>query len=563
MGLRPGSAWSSAAVVLVIVVVSGGCAARPDRELLAQTSAGEYGAARVRALESLDRGGPANARALALLRYGVSALADGYPRSARPALVELFRLLRTQGLNEDKTLPAVVLNEDLKEWKGEPFEQAMAYHYVSLMSAMLGEWGNARAAAGESLFLLKNFGERYGGASGRVALAERAARAEAAGDADFLDTGYQPVRTDFALGYLMHAAASRSLGRTDEARDNLNRAVEANPALAPVANALLGGANTVFVVDYGAAPEKIAAGPAGSVEAFAVRTPSDRRGLSVRAGAGAAASWPVAADVNRMAADHRWNDLADVRAAKAVLGRTMTTAGAVVAAGADTETELYAGLGILLGGLFLEGGAHADTRHAEVLPQRVYVAPVRIEEPGTVVELMVEGDPGSRLVLNPVDPPTGGEELAVYHVRLVSGRGAPPAWAASGAVRYQNPGYGGSVPGDELPWILGGRDVSPPTGASLRRYQSAGRLRGYTTAELEELYRAEGLVWELEELGGAARRHVLEGGRMLIAPVIGSAGYARLFGREHPPYRPVSRLVREAIEDLGPTGAGAPVGSAE
>lgn len=62
---------------------------------------------------------------------------------------------------------------------------------------------------------------------------------------------------------------------------------------------------------------------------------------------------------------------------------------------------------------------------------------------------------------------------------------------------------------------------------------------------------------------GPPRTHVLDGGTSLTAPLPGTAGYARLFGQEHGPYRPRSDEVRRMVEQIqersGADGANAPV----
>ncbi len=51
-------------------------------------------------------------------------------------------------------------------------------------------------------------------------------------------------------------------------------------------------------------------------------------------------------------------------------------------------------------------------------------------------------------------------------------------------------------------------------------------------------------------MGSDEMLHVLEGGKSMVPPLPGSAGYQRLFGEAHPPYRPVSDALKRAIENL-------------
>jgi len=117
-------------------------------------------------------------------------------------------------------------------------------------------------------------------------------------------------------------------------------------------------------------------------------------------------------------------------------------------------------------------------------------------------------------------------------------------------VVYANDAYAGRVEGDDLPYILGGRDASRPTQQALSRYQAAGHLSGMTTVELENLYREEGIKLTEEDLGGRPHVHVLEGGDSLVPPLAGTAGYARVFCQEHGPYAPRSQALRDLRERL-------------
>jgi hypothetical protein len=209
----------------------------------------------------------------------------------------------------------------------------------------------------------------------------------------------------------------------------------------------------------------------------------------------------------------------------------------------------------------LKATSQADTRHLELLPQRTYIVPVNITSRGSVVTLQVQGDPGSRMVLAAVSPPEDGERLQLRYVRLSNGRGGAPAWATSGRIVYANDATEERVAGDGLPFILGGRCVRTPSAETMARYHGAGNLTNMTASDLENLYREEGITLRWEDNVGRSRKHILEGGDTLVAPEAGTAGYARLFGQEHPAYRPRSKAVRELAEQIAAArGAGPPIG---
>ncbi|TVQ77211.1 MAG: hypothetical protein EA380_07660 [Phycisphaeraceae bacterium] len=517
-----------------------GCSTKPDRVVAAQVSVGDLGEARKRSYFAMQSAREED-RLLTELRFGIVALADGYPRSAEPPLLSVFRTLREQGLNEDRTLPGVFIGEAARIWKGEPFEQAMAYYAIAAQQGMLGEWGNMRAAASGSLFLLKNFQDVEHASDPRLALAQRAARRDSESDA-YLDAGYQPIRTDFALGYLMHAIASRAMGRTEEARDNLLRAHEVAPWLEEVIGRLHSGEyDTVLLIEFGLGPEKIAYGPDGILTRFVERTRSGSERLIVQTDSGDRTVWPWTADVNSMSSRMAWRGLDDIRQLRSAIGSGMTVAGAVLLGSRDRDTQLV-GLGLLLGGLLTKATSQADIRACEVLPQRVYVVPLQLHE-ATRLVLQVEGRPQSRMVL-PLVPSGSVQEPAVHLIRIPDRASRNEQWLTSGVIRYANEWVPGRVPGDQLPWILGGTCVHPPTHEALRRYQASGWLRDMTLSDLQELYRLEGISWDIESTGGIARGHILEGGSSLVAPVPASAGFLRLFTQPHPEYRPRSPEVR-------------------
>ncbi len=545
-GVRPWM-WCAAGAA----ALAGGCAQEQvSPRLRADVDAGRYSLARVAIQKRLTENPGDRSYILDRLRLLILTLADGQPAAGEEVANQAYRLLRTQGLNADRTTASVVFNEGVKIWKGEPYEQALAYTYIAMQKAQLGQWDNARAAAGSSLFLLKSFGENERGDEvSSLELARRAAEEDArrgggAGDR-YINRGYTPIKTNFVLGYLLNGVANRAMGREDEAADNFHEAGVVRESLRPLARALEGGGyNTVFVVDYGVGPTKIATGPDGALAGYVENWPSDGRPIRavVEGGSAVLAEVPPAQDINAMARSLMWNNLEDVRVAKSAIGSAMVVGGLAVAGTSRDEEAQYAGLGVALAGLLMKATATADTRHAEFLPQRVYVVPVQIDEADARVTLEVAGDASSRIVLPALDPPADGR-VQLRYVRLTA-RGSGE-WATGGRVMYGNDEYGGVVDGDTLPYILGGRDVSLPSPRVLERYQRAGWLTDFTTVELENLYREEGIALSVDDARGASRRHVLEGGDSLVPPLAGTAGYARLFGQLHPPYEPRSRWLRE------------------
>lgn len=556
-------------VALLAAGTLGGCAARDRVAQRVEAAAlrAEYGVAREELQKSLADDSSDKAYLLDRMRLLILTLADGQPEAAELTANELYDLLRRQGLNADRTAASTIFNERVRIWKGEPFEQAMAYTYIGIQKAMVGEWDNARAAAQSSLFLLRDFGENERGERTTAEdLARQAALVEQrGGDGDaVIDRGYTPVKTNFTLGYLLNGVANVALGRAEEALDNFAEAERLDPSLRPLCDVLRGGGyNTILVVDYGRGPTKQAYGPDGALARFVPVTPSTNAPLRawVTSPGGNSTTLveraPTGLDVNRMATALMWNSLEGVRQAKSAIGNVLLVGGIAVAATPGSENEsdrartnrALIGAGVAVLGALLKAGSEADTRHCEFLPQRTYIVPMNIETASGTLSLEVEGDPSSRAVLSGVDPPVGTRPQLRY-IRL--GEAAlgwgDASWRTAGRVVYANDAYPWRVPGDELPYIFGGRCVRTPSALTMKHYYEAGHLTWMTSADLANIYREEGVTFEVEEQVGTSASHILEGGTSLVAPLPGTMGFQRLFGREHAAYSPRSEALRGARE---------------
>jgi tetratricopeptide (TPR) repeat protein len=561
-------------VLVGLLLMAVGCQ-EPMRTPTGALRVGDYGGPRVDIYRAMQPKRSDRAYLLDRMRVGVLTLADGYPVSAQTIFEEVYDVLRTQGINKDKTVASVVLNEDVKIWKGEPFEQALALSYYAMVQAELGSWDNARAAANGSLFRLRDFGEDEDGERiDTYEIAKRAVeyeRAIEAGDsadealkkANYLDNGYALRDSDFTLGYLLAGIANQQLGRIREADDHYLRVMELDERQGRLIEALRDGRyNTVLVVSYGLGPRKQGYGPDNSLARFVPRFPSDGGELRVRVGHVMGRTYTPVQDVNVMAGDHMWNNLADVRAAKSTIGSVMLLGGLFAtqygASRGGSDDTLYAGLGALVVGAILKAGAHVDTRYCDVMPQRFYVVPLYLSDPDELIQLEIAGRPSSKLVLAGLGPPGGASGGAVgktqlRYIHLVSSNNPnspAPGWATSGEVFYKNP-YTQKPAGETLPYILGGNDVRPPTQRVLDGYRRAGLLSGMTLADLRELYRAEGIELTTQDQRGFAGKHLLEGGRSLVSPLPGTTGFARLFGQTHRRYHPRS----DAVARIVPTPA--------
>lgn len=358
------------------------------------------------------------------MRAGVLNLDADDPMRAEGWFADVYDVLRTQGLNADKTVQSIVLTEGVKVWKGEPFEQALALTYYGFVQAELGSWDNARAAAGNALFYLRDFdGEKEDQDSiidteeiaRRAAEYERAhsENAQAPSGDEYLDHGYVVEESNFTLAYLLHAISSQQIDRPDEASDYYNRTLALEPGLATIVARMRGGDyNVVLVVAAGIGPKKIATGPDGVIAAFRNSDRSSRATLVVDEGDAGRVAVPLVTDVNTMAQDHRWNNLEDVRKAKSVLGNIALGAGAAtLAIGANNNSEgaMIVGGAAMLAGAYMKYTARANTDYADVFPQRLYLVPLTITRPDQRVTLTFSGgaQAGQSVVLDQWDVPLG------------------------------------------------------------------------------------------------------------------------------------------------------------
>jgi hypothetical protein len=537
----------------------------PDQSLIVAVNNGEYDEARAALAARIEGndGEQDDSRAnrnfvLDRVRYGMIDLADGQYEAAGSPFLAAYDILRAQGVNDDNTINTFLGTEEgQRYWKGDPFEQAAAYAYLAAHLATVNDWDNVNAAAENSLFLLRDFGDIEGEQKEmediyRAAEEAQTAEDDESGFEEYIDSGYQPVETNFAPGYFMAGVGNWARGNLgpdyeNRARDNFRRAVQYSAALEPVIEAITTGrANTVLWVDAGKGPEKYRTGYREVFSEFRAIDASSNEPLRVRVGGSEPMQVGIGADYNGYATDHRWRSNEELRLTKAIIGDALILSGAAVTSQADDWGQALVGLGMIIGGYVTVENAKADIRHNEVLPQRTYFAAINVENPGTSLELQIAGKPGTRLVLPDLAPPDERERLQFKYIRL-NRSASPPAWATSGRVYWANE-HSGPVSGADRPYILGGTCVRPPSQSVLDEYHAAGQLLDLSLVDLENLYFDEGLTWELSEQGGVSRRHVLEGGTSLIAPEPGSAGYARLFCTpNHPAYVPRSESLRQRL----------------
>ena len=357
-------------------------------------------------------------------RFGMSNLASGDVNEASRALGTAYKLLESGGVNDEaRIFAATVLHEGVKVYKGEPFEQAMVYSALAFTNALRGDWENVRVCARATVRRLADFQNADPTASDR-----------------FRREGVALVETDFALGYLLEGIADRVLGEDDSA---LDRAVSLNSSLREVVERVRSGRfNTIAFIEFGRGPSKEQYGDDGAMTRW-VRNQRSAGELAVFVtGTAVAGPAKAAADVNRMAEDHRWNNLENARKFKSGLGTVMILGGATTALASEDKGAQIAGVAVAATGLLMKLLSSADTRHNELLPSEVFVAAFELPPEGANVEIVLSGAPAERVTLNGARPGTPTAPTVMYaRVTPYRGGGSAPgvaSWRLQDAARLES-----------------------------------------------------------------------------------------------------------------------------
>lgn len=299
------------------------------------------------------------------VRLGSAALVEYDLDEAESAFLRAYEVMNSVGVNDGgRSLGAVLVDEKLRIWKGEPFERAMANFYLGLIYYMRQDYANARAAFENALFKLRDYGE------------------------DAKKDEYQEQESNFALAYLMLGRCMQRLGRDAEAAKDFSRAVELRGDLAPLADPQLNArSNVLLVVDFGTGPKKgeefdgaiVAfgpkpeqAGPIPSPRVVVDGTVVDLKGANRP---------PV--DLLQLAQDRRWQSIDTIRTFKSVLGTGLIAGGIGYGAYQGNRhgmsgNDAAVAAGLIAAGLLLKATSQADTRQWEMLPRTVFLLPLEL-----------------------------------------------------------------------------------------------------------------------------------------------------------------------------------------
>lgn len=299
------------------------------------------------------------------MRAGLAAIELGaYETAARSFDLALQGIEAVYADNEEAARARTnFVKENVKDYKGEPYERAMAYYYRGLLYLREGDYENARASFKGGL------------------LQDTMAEAE-------------EYSQDFALLAYLEGWASHCNGDVSLAAESFAEAQDYRQTLTPPAPAH----NLLMIAESGKAPVKVAAG-------------AHREALQFERGGGFVA-WQAGfrvADVEHrgvLAEDIFWQattrggrevdkilagkaqfkDGSDMVATGLVAAGALTTMAAHDPYGGTSGAALGAGLGLIFAGLVAKAVSEATTPEADVrywdnLPDRVHLATARLDDP--------------------------------------------------------------------------------------------------------------------------------------------------------------------------------------
>ncbi len=543
-------AWLGAVCCLCIASLLGGC--DPGTSKQGFTASAEYYMHHYASARDEIRATAADRKSanvvLDNMRLGMASLAYGDMDESERGLMRAYEYLTSGGVNAaDRTITSTLLYEGAKVWKGEPYEQAMSFYYVGVLSMLKGDWENARAASSNSLFALRDF--------------EAAQNKEANPDA------YKAVESDFVLGYLMVAVNYRLMGQPADGAKIFDHVLQLRPELRDQVEALRSGTfDTLVLLDEGHGPRKEAFGEDSARVRFTPdprQFPPSNAAISVDGKLVDGNRMPLI-DVAQLAQNPKWWSPETSRVIRSTTGSVLLGGGLTAAAigssvgGRGGDTAALAGLGAALAGAALKASSHADTRHLETLPRSVYMIPMLLGTGRHNVHFQFIPDSRSSgtwhdLVAGTVKRP------AVYYLRMHRGGGLAMAYADNQLYSANVAGYHAG----DRPWILGGTDLTPPSESLIAAYHAAGVLPNVSLDGLTNLYRDEGIVFQAGPQGHDPEtdkkaldvnyyHHVTVGGKVLFEPRPGSHAYEQITRMQHRAYVPQTDAVRAMMGGATP-----------
>ena len=303
-------------------------------------------------------------------RLGSTTLAMYDLNGSQQAFLQAYEVLNSYGVNNGgRTAGAVLVDEGIRIWRGEPFERAMANFYLGLTYYMQRDYNNARGAFENALFKLRDYGvgPRDGDDPNQQPQADK----------------YQEVDSNFALAQYMLARCYQRLGQDDLAAANFARVARLRPDLSALADPRRNAAaNVLLVIDFGDGPRKGTnadgsfvgfvpppemAGPVPLPQLYVDGRYTDTTGVNA----------PLV-DTLALAQDTRWQTIDTIRTVKSALGTGLLAGGALTTLAARNNTTAEVGLGLLAAGVLLKATSQPDLRVWDTLPRSTFAVPMSI-----------------------------------------------------------------------------------------------------------------------------------------------------------------------------------------
>jgi len=352
-------------------------------------------------------------------RLGSTTLAQYHLDEAEAAFLRAYEVINSVGVNDGgRSLGAVLVDEKIKVWKGEPFERAMTSYYLGLIYYIQQDYNNARASFENALFKL------------RANTSEKDEKND-----------YASQESNFVLATIMLGKCWTHLGRDDLAQANFARAKQLRPNLHEIVDLQRNKeSNILLVVDFGYGPRR-ATEFDGSIVGFKP-TPDEAGMIPQPLVMVDGARFPLGQldiptiDLLAMAQDRRWQSLDTLRAVKSAVGTGLILAGAYEGMrgagghGSGQRRDLTAAAILLGSGLLLKATSQADIRQWEMLPRTTFVIPLKLPSGKHDVTIDFPDVGGMRQEILGVDAPSSGETTC--YIRMQRFRNEPIYWPPGG-----------------------------------------------------------------------------------------------------------------------------------
>ncbi len=346
-------------------------------------------------------------------RLGSAALIQYDLDEAENAFLRAYEVVNSFGVNNGgRSLGAILVDEKIRVWRGEPFERAMLNFYLGLVYYMRQDYGNARGAFENALFKLRDYAD----------------------DADRKNADYTEVESNFALAAIMLGKSWQRLGRDDLARAAFDRVTQNHASLAPLVDYERNlHSNVLLVVDFGYGPRKVTDFD-GAISGFApephqegIIPPPQVMIDGQYVNVDGINQPPV--DLLAVAQDRRWQSIDTIRTIKSVVGTGLLYGGAYEATRRHGDSGTA--LALLAAGVLMKATSQADVRQWEMLPRTVFLLPLHVAPGRHDVTVDFPNAPGLRQTWRGIEVPAEGE--ATYYFRMQRWNSGPFDWPPAAA----------------------------------------------------------------------------------------------------------------------------------